>query len=41
MNTPSSLDEYKAEIARYLDAFARSLPAQINGVLPVSMRNVT
>jgi hypothetical protein len=30
MNTPSSLDEYKAEIARYLDAFARSLPAQIN-----------
>ena len=30
MNTPSSLDECKAEIARYLDAFARSLPAQIN-----------
>ena len=30
MCSPPSVDEYKAEIARYLDAFARSLPAQIN-----------
>lgn len=30
MNSPPSVDEYKAEIARYVDAFARSLPAQID-----------
>jgi hypothetical protein len=30
MNPPQSIDEYKTEIARYLDAFARSMPTQIN-----------
>lgn len=30
MNSPPTVDEYKAEIARHLDAFARSLPTQIN-----------
>ena len=30
MNAPPSVDEYKAEIARYVDAFACSLPAQID-----------
>jgi hypothetical protein len=30
MNLPRSVTEYKAEIAGYLDAFARSLPTQID-----------
>ena len=30
MNLPRSVTEYKAEIAAYLDAFARSLPTQID-----------
>lgn len=30
MNMRGSLSEYKAEIARYLDAFARSLPTEID-----------
>lgn len=30
MNTQRSLTEYKAEMSRYLDAFARSLSTQID-----------